>query len=119
MVFTLKDNAYTRSMWDFAFEVRYTIELGSDSLDTTFSVLNKGDAPFQFTAALHSYWAVSTVPNITISGPFKGASYLDKTVDPPVTRTGEANDLTLSKACLLYTSPSPRDGLLSRMPSSA
>ena len=85
-------------MWDFAFEVRYTIELGSDSLDTTFSVLNKGDAPFQFTAALHSYWAVSTVPNITISGPFKGARYLDKTVDPPVTRTGEANDLTLSKA---------------------
>ena len=25
----------------------------------------------------------------------------------------------LSIACLLYTSPSPRDGLLSRMPSSA
>ena len=24
-----------------------------------------------------------------------------------------------TKACLLYTSPSPRDGLLSRMPSSA
>ena len=24
-----------------------------------------------------------------------------------------------SEACLLYTSPSPRDGLLSRMPSSA
>ena len=27
--------------------------------------------------------------------------------------------LSLSKPCLLYTSPSPRDGLLSRMPSSA
>ena len=27
--------------------------------------------------------------------------------------------LELSKDCLLYTSPSPRDGLLSRMPSSA
>ena len=25
----------------------------------------------------------------------------------------------MSKHCLLYTSPSPRDGLLSRMPSSA
>ena len=25
----------------------------------------------------------------------------------------------LNKSCLLYTSPSPRDGLLSRMPSSA
>ena len=35
---------------------------------------------------------------------------------------GDANDYVgkgLSGACLLYTSPSPRDGLLSRMPSSA
>ena len=29
------------------------------------------------------------------------------------------NDVVLSMCCLLYTSPSPRDGLLSRMPSSA
>ena len=29
-----------------------------------------------------------------------------------------ANDYSI-KTCLLYTSPSPRDGLLSRMPSSA
>ena len=29
------------------------------------------------------------------------------------------NDPVLIKRCLLYTSPSPRDGLLSRMPSSA
>ena len=29
------------------------------------------------------------------------------------------NDAELFDACLLYTSPSPRDGLLSRMPSSA
>ena len=28
-------------------------------------------------------------------------------------------DLVLCDICLLYTSPSPRDGLLSRMPSSA
>ena len=34
---------------------------------------------------------------------------------------GEACDTVLAwiEACLLYTSPSPRDGLLSRMPSSA
>ena len=29
------------------------------------------------------------------------------------------NNLTVGRNCLLYTSPSPRDGLLSRMPSSA
>ena len=32
---------------------------------------------------------------------------------------GEEFDVTFPEACLLYTSPSPRDGLLSRMPSSA
>ena len=30
-----------------------------------------------------------------------------------------SSDFTLTSTCLLYTSPSPRDGLLSRMPSSA
>ena len=33
-------------------------------------------------------------------------------------RTDQARD-TRRRSCLLYTSPSPRDGLLSRMPSSA
>ena len=45
----------------------------------------------------------------------------------PERKNGEPTRLLLSlnawgadsKACLLYTSPSPRDGLLSRMPSSA
>ena len=32
---------------------------------------------------------------------------------------GASETLVLLKGCLLYTSPSPRDGLLSRMPSSA
>ena len=32
---------------------------------------------------------------------------------------GIDNYIINSKVCLLYTSPSPRDGLLSRMPSSA
>ena len=40
---------------------------------------------------------------------------------PPVGQIKNMKELVeaLSKSCLLYTSPSPRDGLLSRMPSSA
>ena len=34
-------------------------------------------------------------------------------------KESEIKLLILNKPCLLYTSPSPRDGLLSRMPSSA
>ena len=33
--------------------------------------------------------------------------------------TKDAGAATMNKACLLYTSPSPRDATLSRMPSSA
>ena len=40
---------------------------------------------------------------------FEGLNFLDK----------EKGYYTYDNACLLYTSPSPRDGLLSRMPSSA
>ena len=41
---------------------------------------------------------------------------LDRLQLPPAAALTRA---TLIKVCLLYTSPSPRDGLLSRMPSSA
>ena len=41
----------------------------------------------------------------------------DKSIDQ-LKRLSE-NVLSKNEVCLLYTSPSPRDGLLSRMPSSA
>ena len=50
-------------------------------------------------------------------GEFNGmtASWLTQvSMDPALIGVGIDN-----KSCLLYTSPSPRDGLLSRMPSSA
>ena len=37
----------------------------------------------------------------------------------PASESGRGTDETQHQVCLLYTSPSPRDGLLSRMPSSA
>ena len=39
--------------------------------------------------------------------------------DPRLLDRGEGVYYWNHKGCLLYTSPSPRDGLLSRMPSSA
>ena len=39
-------------------------------------------------------------------------------LEPPSERGSKKGGMTMI-ACLLYTSPSPRDGLLSRMPSSA
>ena len=44
----------------------------------------------------------------------------NETIDRLLGDVGELDDLEdVINTCLLYTSPSPRDGLLSRMPSSA
>ena len=57
-----------------------------------------------------------TIPATTIPGTTNPHTTVPETVVPStvVTVTAPPDD-----ACLLYTSPSPRDGLLSRMPSSA
>ena len=51
----------------------------------------------------------------------KLAGYSPNTTNTEITNSlkEEILDVTHSYFCLLYTSPSPRDGLLSRMPSSA
>ena len=52
--------------------------------------------------------------------PPENPSRLEKKAAEEVEKQLKAIDFDkLTKGCLLYTSPSPRDGLLSRMPSSA
>ena len=64
---------------------------------------------------------------LTAFGSAAGAGELDRETAPPSTGVEKSPSATTAVAagsemdsdCLLYTSPSPRDGLLSRMPSSA
>ena len=59
---------------------------------------------------------------IAPSAPRTTTKLLAATKDPATTSyqpTEGANAAVDTNNCLLYTSPSPRDGLLSRMPSSA
>ena len=70
------------------------------------------------------YWGQRHVKSARSSGRFTVTRAAD--LDPEVTADyaeAEGIDLTADVdallGCLLYTSPSPRDGLLSRMPSSA
>ena len=60
--------------------------------------------------------AITGATNITLSGELDAAT-LDISGDADIDGTLETDALSIN--CLLYTSPSPRDGLLSRMPSSA
>ena len=53
--------------------------------------------------------------DLSAKGLLQGIWLDDETESPLMRVEGD----TIYYACLLYTSPSPRDGLLSRMPSSA
>ena len=57
--------------------------------------------------------------NTTADGGVPPYTYTWTYEGDPIPDTNNASDLTELEPCLLYTSPSPRDGLLSRMPSSA
>ncbi|XP_068641336.1 putative glucose-6-phosphate 1-epimerase [Aristolochia californica] len=76
----LRDDPYSRSMWDFAFQALYTIRLSSKSLSTKLVVTNRDKRPFSFNSALHTYFRASSA-SASVSG-LKGCKTLNKDPDP-------------------------------------
>ena len=68
-----------------------------------------------FNVGIMGFVALGGLATVLVSAPPGGAE--TKTVAKPPNATNPI--IPTLKSCLLYTSPSPRDGLLSRMPSSA
>mmetsp|Transcript_29349 Transcript_29349/g.51409 ORF Transcript_29349/g.51409 Transcript_29349/m.51409 type:complete len:382 (-) Transcript_29349:330-1475(-) len=93
---TLEPTEYTKGMWDKSFKNTYTVTLGDDnSLTAVLEVANTGDVALDFTSALHTYFAVGDIDKTSIKGAFKGATLLDRMVDPPATITEEREALTI------------------------
>ena len=83
-----------------------------DDLQLRFEVENLSDASFRFECALHTYFAVENVENVTIRG-LNGATYLDKTEN--YARKSQRGDVTLHGETdrVYLNSPGPiqiRDG---------
>ena len=66
----------------------------------------------------HAVWLRDNAPDSDTRSPQNGQRLISIT-DIPHDLAIRSAELADGKVCLLYTSPSPRDGLLSRMPSSA
>ena len=49
--------------------------------------MNKGDKTFDITMGLHNYFDISSLKNVVISGPFSGASTLDRNANAEGTAT--------------------------------
>lgn len=87
-VLELVDSEETRALWPHRFRIEYRASL-SDELELEICVENRGEAPFPFESALHTYFRVSDVRRCLVYG-LEGARYLDKTRGQASFTQGEA-----------------------------
>jgi glucose-6-phosphate 1-epimerase len=88
---------YTKAMWDKEFLCTFSVALEDDKLSTKMFVENKGEESFDFQAALHSYFTVSAMNNLSIAGSFKGKEFLNKMVGGGEMQTEDRDEITISE----------------------
>lgn len=94
----LAPSDYTKEMWDKDFLCTFTVSLEDDQLTTKMAVDNKGEESFDFQAALHSYFTVSSLENLEISGSFEGKEFLNKLAgDDGEMQTEDRSKITISE----------------------
>jgi glucose-6-phosphate 1-epimerase len=77
-VLRLRESESGLKMWPHKFELEYTVRIGGDQLEMSLKVTNTDNAPFEFTAALHTYLQVRDLRHTTIGG-LKGVWFADRT----------------------------------------
>jgi len=76
-VLRLTDDEATRAIWPHPFEAELSFSFSGLQLDVELAVTNTGDAPFDFSAALHTYLRVDDVRRARLGGLY-AVRYLDK-----------------------------------------
>lgn len=105
----------TRAQWPHDFLIRHDIHVGP-TLEMTLTVQNTGKTTFTFEEALHTYYSVSDVTQVRVTG-LKGASYLDKNynlaempqVQDPIVIDGKCDRVYLNtRAACVIADPQAR-----------
>lgn len=99
-----------RSPWPHAFRARQRVEVGP-SLTMALEVHNRDAAPFTFEEALHTYFAVQDIRQVSVTG-LEDTEYLDKVAGSsrfrqgvePIRFTGETDRVYLDTraACVIH-----------------
>jgi glucose-6-phosphate 1-epimerase len=100
----LGDDMATKAIWPHAFEAKLVVETGQDFLAVSLSVTNSGDAPWEFTAALHTYLKIGDARNTSISGLGK-VRYQDATAANAVSVQEEEDLRITDEVDRVYLSP--------------
>jgi D-hexose-6-phosphate mutarotase len=95
----MKPSDYTKEIWDKEFLCKFSVSLEAGELKTTMNVRNEGsDDSFDFQAALHSYFTVSSLENLEITGSFEGKEFLNKLAgDGGEMQTEERSSITITE----------------------
>ena len=64
-------------MFPYDFNLYYGLTLHGNTVKIDYKAVNTGTEDFDFTAALHSYFQVGSLPKSRVLG-LKGLTYLDK-----------------------------------------
>jgi len=74
--FRITDDDETRALWPYRFVAELIVNL-AEMLTVSLRIVNSGDSPFSFSAALHNYLAVTDVKRSAVRG-LSGLVYVDK-----------------------------------------
>lgn len=79
-VFELTDTDQTRTLWPHAFKLTLRVALTPDALSLSLQVDNTGKSAFEFSGALHTYFATTDFQQAKVAG-LKQAKYWDNGTD--------------------------------------
>jgi len=110
LAFRLSDSEHTRTRWPHRFEAVLSLEPSENRLRIALSVHNSDNAPFQFTAALHTYLRVADVAGTLVHGlersPFVDSAHGNQPLpaaDAPVRFEGEVDRIYAGTAGMCVT----------------
>jgi len=78
MIFKLLPTEETTAVWDHNFEYRFDVTLRADSMEWDVIVINLGEKPFDVTLGMHTYFDISSLKNVKITGAFTGLKTVDR-----------------------------------------
>lgn len=94
MTFKLIPTEETKKIWPKHFEYRFDITLRDDSLEWDLIVINEDKEPWDITLGMHTYFDISSLNNVVITGPFKGCATVDKATGATGTASSDEIKIT-------------------------
>lgn len=104
-VLRLQDDVATRAIWPHKFVAEYSVALLPDALRLELSIRNIDTAPFEFTAALHTYLKVLDIGQVRVQG-LQGLRYIDSAAGGTQTTQTDSELLITGEVDRIYISAS-------------